>query len=380
MLCVIALCLIGHTSAFAQPSILTVSGQASHKGSLTINGSGFGAKSPAAPLVWDDASGTRMLDKWTHADPHSAADSVYNIQYRSAPYRNVLPPHNRVGRMIVGGHTQSGYSPWNASGGPNVMMCKNTGGTENYFISFYYRLDPLWPPNNGEAVANPNHKLAFFDPSGNCSLSTVQYLEYRNLPENSAAQYHFDYMACEAYPEPRPTVKEPWNWVKIESAGVDIHNRNNRATITVSTDNVSGYPRQENCNVYRGTTNPIGSIGIGYYWTRNNTASPVLGSNDAYRYFADVYVDNTSARVVLANNQNYDAATIVEPQIPSAWGTGSITCTVNLGRLPDYGTAYLFVFDSNNNRNATGYPIELAGGSPISQAPVPPTGLKVIAQ
>ena len=50
---------------------------------------------------------------------------------------------------------------------------------------------------------------------------------------------------------------------------------------------------------------------------------------------------------MLANNATYTSATIIEPQIPTAWADGSITVTVNQGALPD-GDAFLFVFDSEN--------------------------------
>ncbi len=72
---------------------------------------------------------------------------------------------------------------------------------------------------------------------------------------------------------------------------------------------------------------------------------------NAWRYFDDMYVDTTHARVVMANNSDYESATIVEPQIPSAWSDTEITFTVNLGMLSETGTRCLFVFDADNNRS-----------------------------
>jgi hypothetical protein len=98
---------------------------------------------------------------------------------------------------------------------------------------------------------------------------------------------------------------------------------------------------------------------------------------NSFRYFAAVYMDNTHSRVMLGNNQDYAQCTIVEPQIPSVWSGNSITMSVNLGSLPDTGTAYLFVFDANNSRNAVGYPVSLGGGQE-NNPPGPPTGLRVL--
>ena len=99
-------------------------------------------------------------------------------------------------------------------------------------------------------------------------------------------------------------------------------------------------------------------------------------NNDAFRYFDDIYIDTTFARIILANNSNYDDATVIEPQIPSAWNNTSITCVVNLGKLPENGTAYLFVFDAGNNHNPIGYPVTI--GNAAGSVPNQPTGLRVV--
>lgn len=82
-----------------------------------------------------------------------------------------------------------------------------------------------------------------------------------------------------------------------------------------------------------------------------------------WRYWADVYLDYSLARVVLANNANLNNATIREPQISSAWSTSSISFSVNLGKFTAGQTAYLFVFDPSGVPNTTGYPITVGGSS-----------------
>jgi hypothetical protein len=114
------------------------------------------------------------------------------------------------------------------------------------------------------------------------------------------------------------------------------------------------------------------SIGGWYTTNTNRVESDKRGHVDNFRYFDDIYVDNTFSRVVLCNNSSYTSATIVEPQIPNAWADGEITVTVNQGSL-SYGNAYLFVFDSRNNRNSVGYPVEIVQRI----GPEPPTGLTV---
>jgi len=109
----------------------------------------------------------------------------------------------------------------------------------------------------------------------------------------------------------------------------------------------------------------IRSVSLGTYFRYfhpEDTSRGIYHTNDnAWTYLDDIYIDNTMSRVMLANNQRYERATIVEPQIPSHWDNTSITVQVNLGRFPDAGTAYLFVFDADNVHNSIGYPITING-------------------
>jgi len=86
-----------------------------------------------------------------------------------------------------------------------------------------------------------------------------------------------------------------------------------------------------------------------------------------WRYYADVYIDHTRARVVLADNASYANARIIETQPVTSWSDGTINFDLNLGAL-NSDSAYVFVFDSNGRRNATGVPL---GGTVVR--PNPPT-------
>lgn len=98
---------------------------------------------------------------------------------------------------------------------------------------------------------------------------------------------------------------------------------------------------------------------VGGYFRRNDENGVYHGGNNNFRYFDDIYVDTTWSRVMLADNSNYESATIIQPQIPSDWTTNKISCTVNLGKFPEDGEVYLFVFDADNNHNPTGIPLQV---------------------
>jgi hypothetical protein len=78
-----------------------------------------------------------------------------------------------------------------------------------------------------------------------------------------------------------------------------------------------------------------------------------------WRYFADIYLDTSLSRIVLANSAVLSQATIVENQIPSSWSETVITATVNLGQFQTGQTAYLFVVDSTGTPSTSGLPVSV---------------------
>ena len=116
-----------------------------------------------------------------------------------------------------------------------------------------------------------------------------------------------------------------------------------------------------NGRIYIGL-NPV-STGRTHYATNSacgsaGGAEAHNGHDDAWRYYDDIYIDNTFSRVMLCNNSTYASATICEPQIPhTTWNDGSIALTVNQGALTGE-TAYLFVFD-NSNTEGDSYEVTL---------------------
>ena len=97
------------------------------------------------------------------------------------------------------------------------------------------------------------------------------------------------------------------------------------------------------------------------------------GQPNNWRYFADIYLDYSRARVVLANNANLGSATIIETQIPTRWTASAIDINVNLGRFANGQTAYLFVVDPSGVPSSSGLPVTVGGGATTMAVPKPPT-------
>lgn len=353
--------------AMAAPTVQGVGGKLDHKATITITGTGFGTKPVAAPVVWDDVSGTDMLAKWDGYWPNKT--SQYNTQYR-ALQRSISPPHSRVNKYISGAHGSSaGYDA-----GYNVVFWKNVESPKYIYASWYQRVDDRWVfggDNNFKTFAYsvccspyeiPNNWYLNYPPP---SLNSKTAIPSHQLNDDGASLVFPDANGHSRYwnDAVNPTAGK---WSKLEVA----------INVSSSSDGyIKFWENGKKVVDYRGSTDKYPgtkrSIGIGGY-------ARMQGQPDNWRYFADVYLDTSLARVVLANNQSLANATVIENQVPSAWSNSSITASVNLGTFSSGQTAYLFVVDAGGVVNSTGVPVTIGGGA-TTKTPNAPTQL-VISQ
>ncbi len=71
---------------------------------------------------------------------------------------------------------------------------------------------------------------------------------------------------------------------------------------------------------------------------------------------------------MIGNASTWAASTVHDIEIPTAWTSGSITVSLHNDSFPTFDGAYLYVFDSNGNVNANGYPL-------CANCPQPPSNL-----
>jgi hypothetical protein len=349
------------TQVVSAPAVQHVSGALNHAAVITILGSGFGTKATAAPLVWDDATSADISDKWDGAWPSTIA--TYNTNYHS-PMRNIGLPHNHDTRYIAGDHyspTPATAVPGGASGGGNVVVFKNINLRQpfNIYASWYQRLDNEWTfgassniktfaysvccspyqlPNDWYTAYGPPHPTSSSDRGSQWLITD----DGKSLiwPDINGHGYWWGSAV-------NPTAGK-WSKVEVavkltnqDSGYLQVH-ENGKLVVDYAgpTDRYSGTAR---------------TIGIGGW-------SLVKGPHN-WRYFADIYLDTSLSRIVLANNAVLSKATIIENQIPSSWTDTVITATVNLGQFEPGQTAYLFVVDSTGAPSASGLPVSVGGGT-----------------
>ena len=412
-------------NSLAAPSVSNISGTVSHGSQITISGTEFGLKSLARPLIWDDAE-TAINDTapstsvppngysrvpYSQVLPPTTLDAAWETRYRnfpitpegeSGPLTSVSAPHSNSTRGISGGH-QNGIGSDGNDGTAVMLTVAHPSGQGNFasdwYMSYYLRYNPDW----AACSTSNNHKFLTIQ-SGTQAFSntpyTNQYLYFDYSASDTNPCADSGYVSLEAqtktgiiesvdHSKIMPDTNTPWDkimgvrlprtqndspkdgWVKVE---IQVSDTTGFVKITFNGMNAwwgSNQPYFFTSGIgYHG----IGSVSIGSFFRQT---LDVEENDNNHNFFDDIYVDYTFSRVVLANNQNYDQATITEPQIPSAWNGNSISSDVNLGKLPDSGTVYLFVFDADGNHNATGYPVIIGSGSGDTIAPNAPSGLSV---
>jgi hypothetical protein len=358
----------GMQASLATPLPVSVSGTLNHGATVTISGSGFGAKATAAPLVWDNATAGAVTDLWTGAWPNELPG--YNLAYY-APMRSIGLPHSHVTRYLAGAHA----SNTGADTGYDVLMWKSFPlPALPYYVyaSWYQRADDQWH------FGGDNNFKTFDYSAGDepYALNQSWYTCYGPPHPDSNTDGGVQWTQETGTPlsDPDQNGHNAWwgkavnpmagQWSKVEIA------------IKVSSQS-DGY-----INIWENGQQVMNYVGItdNYGGTRRSIAvggyARMQGYTSNWRYFDDVYVDTTLSRVVLADKPVLSAASIVELQIPSAWSDGSITTQVNLGKFAQGQTAYLFVVDASGNVSPTGLAV-IAGGTSSTVTPNAPSGFSV---
>ena len=415
MLLIIIFLSLTCNAALAEPAIQSVTGIISQGETIVIEGIDFGIKSPAAPVLWDDGSdNTKLNTYYSEALPSAAEEgNTYNMQYRDSTFlssRSVSPPPSSPTYVLAGAHACDGRSDYTSGNNVSLLVTpsgwSSGGGAQpKFYINYYYRVDPGFDEENNASYGDNMKELCISGDDNEIygdnrwgyatwCINKVPDVNYTNDditiernpidPNNQSLPYGCSGNNLVGHYNPINS------WVKMEWVGdYDTNFDNPSLTLRLLKNGVGqNYQYQDHYGDAMTTYETLygfgypdnsdyKSIGIGGY---ARTPRENYGVN-SYRYFASVYVDITPARVMIGDAQDYDSCTILEPQIPVSWDQASITVNCNLASIPDGKTAYLFVFDSENNHNPVGYQVTVeastAGDGTTTVASMP-TNLRIL--
>lgn len=306
------------------PTVASVTGRLTIGGQLTINGNSFGTKNPAAPYVWADfengiqPSSLGQKRSW---------DEVQNFAWSTEGYggSHGVKADDGSGTWTL----RADFNDWTADGQKAYMFKKEK---QNFVItstSQNWKIWRMWPASQAypDVYAASNNGRVYVENIGTESGFWGDFKQ--NTTDWSTVETIFQASSG-------PGVKDGLYVLRydgVEKARGSLITRSSAAPATM----------QWNYVVHGVAANKGG-------W------SPAW--NDNNRMWADdVYVDTTWSRVMLGESPTYAACNQLEVQIPSAWSNNSITVWARPGRFTKGQHVYLYVFDSNGNVNADGYPV-----------------------
>jgi len=305
-------------------------------------------------------------EEWTHGDYDSLG---YSTTYFRCDAGNPGVEYTNIW-SCAGGQTLNrggsvGVMTCVPQRGLSTMDCSDGIDIDYLYIHHYERWDDNFPTTAG---SHANEKVINFEGCANNvgiyengDVNNLNYKPHSNTVSEgyttAGLQNMGDYPNQDAccWTAPNQGSWLAYEWILYDGGNSDVYK--------LSVNNVAYKDETAGADILHSDRR---GVTIGGYFCYHNPyldndcmdESEKLGHPYSFRYYDDIYIDNTWSRVMLANNQDYNQATIIEPQIPSAWSGNSIIVTANLGALTG-DTAYLFVFDADNNRNSVGYAVTL---------------------
>lgn len=344
------------------PSITGMSGTFINGNTITINGSGFGVKSPAPPLVWEKCEGHTnqslvttnsennppATGAWAYHSPENLGEyqfAVWSSTWSHSGSGSISNERSigRTGRMAF-------IYPWGVTPTTRIYMTQwtktsdvgatSSGSTGGGGALKWNRINSSSHAGGGGRYNELGEHIFFFGSSG---YDNSQWSEgnMRNMwkdgtlsPEQGFIYDTAGGMRMEAY-------------VKISTPG---------GSDGVSWSSIIGspyYPLVTYTGIDRlaGETwlidTPLFGVGV---------ENQALGGQQKF-FMDDLYADNTQARIEIGNNQSFWSCTHREIQIPVTWSSTSITATVNTGSFMS-GGVWMFIVDENGVASV-GYPITI---------------------
>lgn len=296
--------------AYSAPSIsdVTISGS-----TITLSGSGFGTKSTAAPIKWDNME-------------NGSYDSNWGFIYMNLP--SIITSNGRAGSTY---HAEYDVTS-TREGGPSWV----NGVPEKDEIYLYYwaKKDWIWGTDGDTAYGNfkmnrVEHDVGGSNPNIYWGWGYTEYLA--SMLEYGTASDNNEFLDRETnWPDD--------TWVLIESYYKIDDSGNGIMEVWF---NGKSYSRVADCDM---NATAMDGMHIGVY----NARSEGVQSTDRF-YQDDIYFDNTRARVMLCATSTFDATQAKEIQIPTSWASTSISATFNQGAFGNGDTVYAFVVDSDGN-------------------------------
>jgi hypothetical protein len=376
----------------AQPSISDVQGTVATGQSITISGSGFGAKAAAAPLLWADfAEGNTdpsplgritswdiaeapVLDTNPSADCHSASCMTSgSCFWELGPGCSNTTPGEGNGMAIginpgslAGTYGQQMYiNFWRKIGGTYASVIQSSTGPNVKWLR-------LWGDNATLGGEAPHAYPDTYTNEVACNGGLPMFTEYGGwevwagtwlIPTTTWRNEEYIYQYNSANAEADGTFDVQINQM-LKSSSTNWQSDSTKSPMT----------GQGDIDIQDEFSPNICPSGVG------NSYMPQSGDQI---WYDSIYIDSTWQRVMICDASTWASRMHCEIQVPSAWsdngsdnGTAaSATVTVHEGSFTSGTQAYLYVVGSTNVPNTKGFPVTLGGSGGSGDVPAQVTVL-----
>jgi len=397
--------------AHSAPAITSVSGTAVNGDSITINGSGFGTKANAKPLLWWSAndgvtpSSLGRQSTWNRTTPAgqpstkivapgstkswaydfgdpSTYTSVLGVVDFNSPqlyvYRKIYNDFDATKQISikvdvsgVSGTFQVGQTVKGQSSGATGIISRIsplTSGTRLYFSNSGGSINssPSTDFKYGERLASPT--ASGTDDEGNAKypVGITRSFNYKtirignpqggldaivNIHGEHSGDYYIDVYGNSglyASEMSKPMSQKPFQWQNNELYYKASDLDTANGVFDYRVDNTQYYT---NTFMTRSSSQPAYADAL-YQGQVSNGAQL-----NTWVYYDSIYVDDSWNHVMLCQSDTWANCRSPEIQIPTNWTNTKITMKVHLGALHPTSQFYLYVFDSKGNPNPKGYPM-----------------------
>jgi hypothetical protein len=335
------------TPIYAAPAITGVSGILANGNSITVTGSGFGAKTSAPPSV-------------SSYDNSVAANNFHSAKIGGSWGTRSTTAIGNSSSYRRSAFYQSDYyanCPFQSGDYSQLKWDSPTSADTYYYVSMWFYVTSS---SFVCAGSGGNTKIIRWYTN---ELSSVQEL-YDNGTVNGGLAESY-----RASKDGGQGGADEWSSF-LSSVPLRTWNHLEWWVYSGTSGSTNGFMKTVINGKTARTWTGIGMVSSSYphtmnYWRFGN----VSGDNTAGGSILldQLYIDNTQAHVFISDRADitnwlaYSGAAHNEVQVSSAWSASSITFKMNQGTFTNGQTVYLYVVDPNGAINATAYPITIGG-------------------
>ena len=329
-------------AALAQPHVIGISGTLAQDETLIIIGSGFGSKSPAAPVLVD-----RLTQYSNLADGDLIPTSISGCP--QCPWLRVGPQDDSVRFSTDSPRTAGGAAYRATAGGYLSHRDLDDAAPDRLLVNWWVRTSEDLDSSIPDRLIRV--RTRFDDMTSAVTLSHGWLSVIMDFDQGGSPEYlHGDWGVS------------PGAWYNLELQIDSNDIESGRGKVTVRADG-SVIHHAGNCWAEA----PLNDIVIlGFHLPDPDPDTTLVVD------WTDIYIDTTFARVLISDSPNAQAGSRSELQIPVSWTSNEIVVQTTPGSFSADETVYLFVIDEEGTWSQGGYEMTVGGGAEVPGMPGQP--------